>query len=108
MRRKQTVETMLRRKLGREEADRLLATIDTMVARRAKAEAIEAKVTRQLEKVIEQQATQAIRIVSADPHVSAKGVQAVRPVIRRISVSPSLREIAHVKSDRAVVRRHRR
>jgi hypothetical protein len=80
MPRRQGIESVLRRKLGKAAADRLLDTIERMVAKRARAAEIERVVTKELEGQLETQVATAIEQVSADPHVSARAIQAVRPI----------------------------
>ncbi len=102
MRRKSTVEATLRRTLGKKAADRLLSKIDAMVDLKSSAATIERAATKDIEALLEKQLTGAVRIVSADPKVSAKGVQAVRPIIRRVSATATVHRIVSAKTNQVV------
>ncbi len=86
MRKEPSVETLLRRTLGKEAADALLAKIDRMVAGGAKKAAIEKAVTADLQRQFVQQVVSAvISQIGPIPVKVQGGVQArVRPVVRAI------------------------
>ena len=75
-----SIETLLRRILGRADADALLAKIDRMVARGATPAAIERVVTAALKAHFVRQVVSAV--ASEAPATPAKAIQAkVRPVV---------------------------
>lgn len=86
MRKAQSVETLLRRSLGKEAANALLAKIDRMVAGGAKKDAIEKAVTAELQRQFVQQVVSAVLSeISPVTPVTVQGVQAkVRPVVRGV------------------------
>ncbi len=83
-----SLEQVLRRSLGKDAADALLDKIDRMVARGAKAAAIEKAVTAELQaQFVEQIVSAAVSEVGPVTPVKVKGIQAkVRPVVRGIVV----------------------
>jgi len=86
MAKKPSLETLLRQSLGKEAADALLAKIDRMVAKGAKADAVAKAVTADLQKeFVEQVVCAAVSGIGPVTPVKVQGVKArVRPVVRGI------------------------
>ncbi len=83
-----SIAQLLRRSLGKEAADALLAKIDAMVAKGAKAAAIEKAVTADLQKQFVKQVVSAVASEvgpASQVRVKVPGIQAkARPVVRGI------------------------
>lgn len=83
MPKKQSIETLLRRSLGKDAADAVLAKIDGMVASRATPAAIEKAVTADLQRqFVQQVVSAAVSGIGPVTPVKVRGIQAkVRPVM---------------------------
>lgn len=86
MARQESIETLVRRSVGKDAGDALLAKIDAMVARRATPAAIQKAVAADLEKEFARQVVSAVvsGIGPVKP-VQARTIQAkVTPVVRKV------------------------
>jgi hypothetical protein len=96
---KQDIGKLLRQSLGREAAEAMLARINEMVAKGAKAAAIEKAIIADLQAHIEQQVVSTViaKIGPITP-VKVQPIQAqVKPAIKPITVSPKINTGVSVK-----------